>query len=408
MKNLTFIILAILLLTSCTCEKRKSAAQKWQTVPTLNARDSSIIRNANKLSFSVFKELSDSFQNKNLVLSPLGIVCTINMLNNGTDKEAKNEICNILQHSEDDISYVNNFYNKYLARLNEMYHFTSEDATAKLKMSNLLYAASEVKISKSFTEMLKDCYFADYLELRQKENRAKVLDWIKTSTDGAIDQIDLLPDGSLGIINAISFSAPWSCRFDDSKLDSFYVDGKALKEVTMMTAEDNSENTKYMYDELYSMLCIPYASEYRMIVLLPHNSVTIREVMDKLTMDKLFLSMDSLRHYEMIEIGLPKFSIKSDVEIVHALKKNGIRRMFCENAWDITEAPIALKQIRQTMTIDVNEDGTHAEAVTAEEWITLSATDENSERAVFYANHPFLFFIFDSYSNLCFVGQYYG
>ena len=73
----------------------------------------------------------------------------------------------------------------------------------------------------------------------------------------------------------------------------------------------------------------------------------------------------------------------------------------------MSDSPLYINKMKQNIEIDVDEKGTHVEAITSTSFATLSELSKPT-RAEFYANRPFIYFIRDSFGSICFAGVYRG
>jgi serine protease inhibitor len=73
----------------------------------------------------------------------------------------------------------------------------------------------------------------------------------------------------------------------------------------------------------------------------------------------------------------------------------------------MSDLPVYINKMKQDIEIDVDEKGTHVEAITSTSFVTLSELSKPT-RAEFYANRPFIYFIRDGFGAICFAGVYRG
>ena len=73
----------------------------------------------------------------------------------------------------------------------------------------------------------------------------------------------------------------------------------------------------------------------------------------------------------------------------------------------MSDSPFYINKMKQDIEIDVDEKGTHVEAITSTSFVTLSELSKPT-RADFYANRPFIYFIRDYFGSICFAGVYRG
>jgi serine protease inhibitor len=73
----------------------------------------------------------------------------------------------------------------------------------------------------------------------------------------------------------------------------------------------------------------------------------------------------------------------------------------------MSDSPFYINKMKQDIEIDVDEKGTHVEAITSTSFATLSELSKPT-RAEFYANRPFVYFIRDYFGSICFAGVFRG
>ena len=177
----------------------------------------------------------------------------------------------------------------------------------------------------------------------------------------------------------------------------------------MMYLSDKQEHIMYTQSTDYSLLSMPYIGSFCMDVLLPYEDRTVEDVLNGLTMEKYNNSINSLMKCGEIEVSFPKFRSKSQIDFNPALKTMGLAAIFTDNANFslIDNEPIALDNIKQDIEFDLDEEGTHVEAVTTSALITVGESS-NPDKVVFRANRPFVYFIRDGFGSICFAGVYRG
>ena len=100
---------------------------------------------------------------------------------------------------------------------------------------------------------------------------------------------------------------------------------------------------------------------------------------------------------------------KGIVDIKYLLSEMGLTDGFSNKADFslMSDSPLYINKMKQNIEIDVDEKGTHVEAITSTSFATLSELSKPT-RAEFYANRPFIYFIRDSFGSICFAGVYSG
>ena len=145
-----------------------------------------------------------------------------------------------------------------------------------------------------------------------------------------------------------------------------------------------------------------------MIVLLPKEGKTVKEVAQSLTADSWEKMYDQMRRVR-VDVKLPRFESESEVNLT------GIMSALMPNAFNMKKADFSnlfdlescIKMIKQKGRIKVDETGTEATVVTFLQGSLGGLNIVQPETVRFYATRPFLYFIREwSTSTIFFIGQY--
>ncbi len=99
--------------------------------------------------------------------------------------------------------------------------------------------------------------------------------------------------------------------------------------------------------------------------------------------------------HESIEVALPKFSIRTPVELVDVLRDLGLRPVFDPTSArfkKMSQVKVFVSRVIHQAFVAVNEKGTQAAAATAVE-MRLTAMPGEVESKVIRADRPFWFFV---------------
>jgi serpin B len=147
-----------------------------------------------------------------------------------------------------------------------------------------------------------------------------------------------------------------------------------------------------------------------MIIMLPKEGKTIREVAQSLTADSWEKMYDQMKRVD-VDVKLPCFESESEVNLTNmmsALMPNAfsMKRADFSNLFDIESC---IRMIKQKGHIKVDETGTEALVVTLLQG-RIGGLDLVQPYIVrFHATHPFLYFIREwSTGTIFFIGQYMG
>ena len=214
-------------------------------------------------------------------------------------------------------------------------------------------------------------------------------------------------DDIMYILNAAAFSADWSDKFEtvrtsDSKFTN--IDGSEAT-VSMMNgfAEYYMENRNCKgFAKMYK------GDDYYFAALLPSGD--IGSFAEKLNTEQGTTELITLLKYKekySAEIYMPKFSEKSDAELIPSLSSMGITSAFNPVKADFTgmvksnEGNVFISRITQKNRINVTENGTRAASATLAIGSDRCAPDVKSV----YLNRPFVYMIVDAATDIpVFIG----
>ena len=347
-----------------------------------------VIRATNEFSIKLLKQLAAQNEDKDIMFSPLGIVYSLEIMSNGADGETKQLIQQTLGLDSFQLYDVNAVSSMMMATHGMGgIDKKTRDNKATLNTSNLFRYNNNHNIKQDFLQTISRDYSAKCQPVEGFGSRAAEL------------------------VNTLIFNGAWKEGFwtDHTKPDTFHVSKDKYTIVDMMYLSDKQEHLRYTQNADYSILSMPYIGSFSMDVLLPYEDRTVEDVLNGLTMEKYNNSIKTLMEYGVIEVSFPKFRSKSQIDFNPVLKAMGLAAIFTDNANFslIDDEPIALENIKQDIEFDLDEEGTHVEAVTTSALITVGES-ANPDKVVFRANRPFFYFIRDSYGTICFAGVYRG
>ncbi|KZC05196.1 Antithrombin-III [Dufourea novaeangliae] len=278
----------------------------------------------------------------------------------------------------------------------------------------------------SDTRKVRECMldiFGDQLEKTDFRTnpgavRENINQWVSNTTKGHIR--DLLPpnsidqDTDLVLANAVYFKGRWQSRFDpaNSKKDLFYSSGSMNSMVTFMHQKGTFN---HLISELLGahILELPYKGEQiSMFVMLPPfvsarsmnggDRDGVRQLIERLSTDEGSAELKDILSYGMpprdVEVYLPRFEVEKELPLGTLLHALGAGDLLAPNAADLRdfledgEKPLHLGDAVHRARIEVTEEGTTAAAATA---LFTFRSGRPLQPAIFNANHPFVYFIYD-------------
>jgi len=380
-----------------------------------------IIRATNDFSFKLFQSVAANSQGKDILISPLGVVYSLDLISNGAGGHTKQLLKQQLGTSKFNQDDINALRRKMMLCHAKVVEDELGYKSAFLKSSNLfLYHDNGQNINQDFINAIGHNYFADCMPFFEQNDAQQIVDkWNKDTIQGLIKDIKKNEISDNLIINTLLFKASWTNEFENAKPDTFYVAKDKVSMVNMMRLTDEDRSLRYMQNEHYAMLRMPYDIRipfvgcFCMDVLLPNENLSVDSLIQQLDMNQYEKSTRRLDKYDIIKVRFPKFQVKSSIDLNSTLAAIGLSELFSKNAdfSQMSDSPLYLNKMMQDVEIEVDEKGTLAQAVTITELSALSEDaikDKIPTMAEFYANRPFIYFIRDYFGSLCFAGVYRG
>ena len=175
----------------------------------------------------------------------------------------------------------------------------------------------------------------------------------------------------------------------------------------------NSDGLIGEESDCYTLL-LPYGSgdKWSMIIFLPKEGKTVRDVVNSLDMSKWYPYHYGAALSMNVDIKLPRFESSYKADVKSALQKMGVKSVFEANKADLSliskNKNLYVYKMEQTAAIEVNEEGTRTSAVTVAEK-GVSDAGILGDKVYFYANTPFVYMIREASSGaVFFIGTYQG
>ena len=257
----------------------------------------------------------------------------------------------------------------------------------------------------NFKRIVKNAFDADLLtvDFSDKERiKDEINRWIERETHNRLkDVLNEIDEGTVMLlINVIYFKAKWEKPFDKEynlcRKEKFTNWNGQKRAVEMLCKTDD-----YMYGEFerYKILQLDYKGDQpkinaAMYVVLPHENVNLDDLVRGLNARELNNHLQQLNSQE-VHLKLPKFKVKSDIDLQSVLEQLGVKTMFSGKAdfSKMSSDPLMVSRALQNAYISVNENGTEAAAATILEF-GLGASQMDPPKPVeFYADRPFMFII---------------
>jgi serpin B len=342
----------------------------------------------------------------NLVCSPYSVAVALAMTRNGGKGTTATEIDKVLHAPA--LDRFNGGLNAVAlhlqTRAGERRRADTSKATISLDVANSLWGQKGVTWLPAFLDALARDYgsgmrLVDY-DTDAEGARQLINTWTGQHTHGKVPE--LLPKGTvdaltrLVLVNAIYLKAPWEHPFEkDATTQARFTrtDGTAVT-VSMMHADLAS--TGYATGPGWQAVDLRYAgSELAMAIVVPDlgRLDTVERGLDGPATARLLTGFADAN----IELGLPKWTFRTNAGLADILAALGMPTAFSEGA-DFsamtTQERVHIGAVQHEAFIAVDEEGTEAAAATAVV-MEASAGRAPSSKVTLTVDRPYLFLIYD-------------
>jgi len=373
-----------------------------------------IIETVNDFGFDLLKSFhhEQKLKDDNLFYSPTSIVVSLAMVFLGSGGNTAHQLAKTLKW------YSHEFEDVHLAlkSLQEAIK-ESEHDNLELKIANRIWGHEHLDETAEFQESSLTFYNTRIAKVDFKESyeraREEINRWVEETTarkirgflpPGAVNQ-----DTRLTLINAIYFKGTWLHAFKPEKTHHarFYTgsDRENVVEVEMM-----SRTSKHSYfvdkENDCKVIELPYSGDdISMLIALPSEIDGVSQlelVINSEMMSQWIMSLENTT----VKVSLPKFILSQHFELKEVLNKLGIIDLFVPGIADLSGISsvesLYVSHVIHKAHININERGTEA---TAASGVVMQKRSLDMPPE-FYANHPFLFIIYQKTSSaILFMGR---
>ncbi len=337
----------------------------------------------------------------NLFLSPYSISAALAMTYAGTRGNTTRQMEETLHFTLGQEALPPAFY-----ELTRHFETLRQKGSLTLNVANSLWVEQTIRLLQTFAEVTQKYYDADPFQVDfltdPEAARTQINEWVADKTEQKIPELlhkeDVTNETTLVLTNAIYFKADWLSPFDENDTGDadFWVDANNSISVPTMRRKGSFEYTE---DSFVQVAALPYTGEeLYMILALPWEKDGITEFEAQLNAGTIDAWIAQLAP-QKLDLALPKFTMHSRFPLLETLQTMGLTDI--SDFSGITNPSLPLSKIIHEAFIDVNELGTEAAASTA-----VSFGRSLPRYLNFYADHPFLFFIYDSTSkSILFIGR---
>lgn len=412
-------VLAVVILSGCSNDNHEGdividMLPKTRSVD-LTQEQKEYVKRSNEFALNLYKAVIQSENgNKSTIVSPFSAVYMLGMLNDGSAGKTAEEISTVLGFGKDGKQAINEFCKAMIEQTPEV------DPSVLLQTANCVVVNDKrhVELQDQFVNDISKYYKGEVMTLNFASTNSlnTINNWSNAHTDGMIPTLmnQLSEDAAMLLLNAISFKATWTEKFDekDTQIETFTKEDGTTESVKMMHRHAIARVGEG--SDFYTLL-LPYGSgdKWSMTIFLPKEGKTVSDVVNSLDMSKWSTYAYEYPSTRNVDIKLPRFENTYKADIKNALQRMGVQSMFDADNADLSlicnNKRLCVSEMEQTTAIEVSEEGTKTSTVTIAE---LGDTEEygiSGDKVFFYANQPFVYIIREASSGaVFFIGTYQG
>merc|ERR1719150_2711983 len=290
---------------------------------------------------------------------------------------------------------------------------------SSIKVGNSVWLQNNLNLRSNFSRDIDRILgaTAQNVDFTDSSTTNHINQWVKEKTAGLIPSIveSFDPDTAIFIANALHFQDKWLYPFQETHLngdslddiDFTLGDGSKISVPMMLTKNEDIEfGTIGEGVTLAQVVKIPYISErFHMKIIFPENTTDqplqhFENIMSR-SKENIFSMKMKKEFTEDVRVIMPKFKVKTDMEISDWLKDAGVNKIFEGAELDAmleTEVPLAVSKIIQKSVITVDKEGTEGASATGVQLVLLSGSF--GKHVEINLNRPFIFLVEDIRHNI--------
>lgn len=290
-------------------------------------------------------------------------------------------------------------------------YYGGEEEGDAIKISSSVWVSESADIEKEYRYLASRQFFAPCLSVDFKSPKAgeAMGEWIAQRTNRAISApIFPDPENRVSILNTLYFYGGWQNPFDEdnTKEDIFTLAGGEVSPCLFLN--QTIEYGSFRKGEGFMVSCLGTADS-ELVFLLPEEG---RRPEDFLESPQIFEEMMNPEkgEWETGEITwkIPRFSVKSSMDLKSLFQAMGIQKMFGETGefGRLSRNPMWISDMVQETVISVDESGVEGAAYTVMESEAADMEEDRPVHADMILDRPFLYGIRAGNGTWLFLGIY--
>jgi serine protease inhibitor len=364
--------------------------------PAIYAQDSEKLAAANNsFAFDLLKQIEKEQPRENIFISPFSVSTALQMVGNGAAGETKAEMQRVLVTG----SLPPDKLNAASKSLNES---LNSQPDVILNLANAIWCQNELQLKPGFVAVNKTFFQVELAGVNFNDPKSAdiINDWADKKTYGKIQHVFQFPFPPLTkviVANAIYFKGKWVEPFDkgQTKLCPFYLPNDEQKQTPMMR-----QHRHFGYQEtgdFQAVRLVYFGKGLDMILFLPKTNSSPQKLLAEL--GAVSWQDDICPQFDDREgtLVFPKFKLEYGVRLNDSLEALGMKSAFTTGAnfSAMSDEPLIISEAKQASSIEVNEEGTEAAAVTGLGFSRIGPIPDPTKPFEMIVDRPFFFMIAD-------------
>ena len=421
-KRWAFITLTLMTSIVTSCNLNSNFDDPDTTYPgvfELTDIQQELLKQSNSFSLNLFKQIIDSrsadesLKNQSLIISPISITYALGMLNNGAAGNTQEQINKVLGFESVGADAINDYCLKMLRTAPVL------DPKTKIMIANTIYMNKGYNLRPEFIQKAKTYYDAcpETRDFHDGKTMDVINKWASDHTERMIEKVldesSFNPDAVSYLLNAIYFKGEWTTKFEKELTEEReFMHAGDTKELIMRPMMRMNAELEYAEIDGYQVLRLPFGNKsYQMTILLPLVKDDKINVLPAVPSEKTWSKINKNMSSHTVELLLPRIETKSEIDLPEIMSALGMPDAFNPDKADFSkfcDADTYIALMKQVATINLDEDGAEASAVTVI-GMDNAAYSPITFIKYFYADHPFIYIISEKSTNaIFFIGQYTG
>lgn len=272
----------------------------------------------------------------------------------------------------------------------------------KRSLAASVWVDEGVDVRSDVLDTLSESYYASIYRTDLSSDAAgnAMADWISRNTGGILgDELSPAVDerSVMALLTTVWLEGVWVDEFNASQntTDVFHAPG-GDRECTFMHKKRTTMT--YARGEGYGAVALPIKWDSTLWLILPDEGASVSDILaDRGYLDTVTAvgKFDGDRGEYLVNLALPKFDIRTELDLRGGLEELGLTEVFREDCTDLsgtflTDDPVFLSSARQVTRVTIDEEGVTAGSFT--ELIAAAGEPLPPEVVIdFILDRPFLF-----------------